>query len=549
MSSALAGPRADRSAPAGAAAGRVPRLRRGDWAVLLALLLLALAPLVGLLLRVWTQGGLVSGGDGLLVADPLQYLNWLRQHAESGAAGNLYDLAPGPRNFVHPLLLVSGGLHALGVGVAAAYLAWKPVAVAVLFAGAFAWSARFLARVGDRRLAVVLALFFASPVAALAGWTGLGGTEVKFDLDFISGELWAGTYLWGYLFTAVAVGVMPLALLAYERGRDGGRLRAIVLAAAGGLLVAWLQPWQGATFALVVAAAEALAWWRARRSPGAVLRDALPVLAATAAPLVYYLVLSRTDASWELAGVINDFPRWPLWVTIVGIAPLAIPAALAYRLAAPAFGDLALRAWPVAGLVVFFQPAGTFPFHAFQGLALPLAVLGVLALRAWLGERPLPLAWVAAFAALLIVPGTLYRADELRGAVNAGRQPFFLEPGERDALRWMERSPRPGGVLTPVYSGILVPAYTGRETWIGAGSWTPDRARRDALAERLFAGRMTAAEAARLVREAGPRFVYADCQGRADLSPLLRAVADGPPRAFGCARVWTLRDDLVRGGT
>ena len=29
-------------------------------------------------------------------------------------------------------------------------------------------------------------------------------------------------------------------------------------------------------------------------------------------------------------------------------------------------------------------------------------------------------------------------------------------------------------MLAPIYSGLLVPAYTGRETWVGAGSWTPD---------------------------------------------------------------------------
>ncbi len=531
--------------PGAAARGTVsaaplPRPRGADWIVLTALLALALAPLAGLLVRVWTQGGVVTGGDGFLVADPLQYLNWLRESGEHGAAGNLYDLAPGPRPFVHPLILLSGGLHRLGLGVAAAYLAWKPAAVLALFAGAFAWAGRFLVRAGDRRLAVVLALFFASPVAALVGWAGIGGGPTKFDVDFISGELWTGTYLWGYLFTAIGVGVMPLGLLAYERGRDGGGGRARALAAALGLFVAWLQPWQGITFALILVAAEFLTWRRARRRVAAAARDLVPVLTATALPLVYYLLLSRYDSAWELAGIVNDFGRWPLWVTVAGLAPIALPALLAYRLPAPSFGDLALRIWPIAGLVVFYQPAGTFPFHAFQGLALPLAVLGVLAVRDALGERSLPIAAVLAVCALLIVPGSLYRADELRGAVSAGRQPFFLEPDERDALRWIEAAPERGGVLTPVYSGLLIPAYTGRETWIGAGSWTPDFARRQILTDRLFSGRMGPAEARRVVRESGARFVYADCHGRTDLTALLSPVVTGPPRRFGCARVWTV---------
>ena len=38
----------------------------------------------------------------------------------------------------------------------------------------------------------------------------------------------------GYLFTAIAVGLLPLALLAYERGREGGGARWLAFAAAGG---------------------------------------------------------------------------------------------------------------------------------------------------------------------------------------------------------------------------------------------------------------------------------------------------------------------------
>jgi hypothetical protein len=507
--------------------------------VLAVLLALALAPLVGLLVRVWTQGGVVTGGDGFLVADPLQYLTWLREAGKNVAVANLYDLEDGPSSFVHPGVLVSGMLHELGLGLVASYMVWKPVAVLALFAGALALCRRFLIRSGDRALALALGLFFASPIAALVGWAGIGGNDVKFDFDFISGELWTGTYLWGYLFTAVAVGVMPLGLLAYERGREGGGAGRLVLAAGCGLLAAWLQPWQGATLILVLAGAEALSLRRGRSLAGAVRDLALPV-AATAAPLVYYFVLSRTDASWELAGAVNDFPRWPWWVTVLGLLPLALPAAFAYRLPTPDFGSLALRVWPVAGLVVFYQPAGTFPFHAFQGLSLPLAVLALLALRDWLGERRIPV-WGAVTAVLLFcVVGTAYRANELREAVNLGRQPFFLTASERDALRHLNETPEPGGVLAPVYSGIVVPAYTGRETWIGAGSWTPDFDQRRDRTEALFEGELDESEAGALIRDSGAAFLYSDCHGRADIEEIVRPFTD-PPQRFGCAAVYPVR--------
>jgi hypothetical protein len=520
-----------------ASAGR--GLDRFEAGVLVVLLGLALAPLLGLLVRVWTQGGVVTGGDGFLVADPMQYLTWLREAGENVAVANLYDLDDGPSSFVHPGVLISGLLHQLGLGVVASYMVWKPVAVAALFAGSLALCRRFLARSGDRGLALALALFFASPIAALVGRAGIGGNDLKFDFDFISGELWTGTYLWGYLFTAVAVGVMPIGLLAYERGREGGGAARLALAGGCGLVAAWLQPWQGATLILVLAGAEALRLRRGRSAAGAARDLALPV-AATAAPLVYYFVLSRTDASWELAGAVNDFPRWPWWVTVLGLLPLALPAAFAYRLPAPDFASLALRVWPLAGLVVFYQPAGTFPFHAFQGLSLPLAVLALLALRDWLGDRRIPV-WGAVTALLLLcVVGTAYRANELREAVNLGRQPFFLTASERDALRHLEETREPGGVLTPVYSGIVVPAYTGRETWIGAGSWTPDFDERREATEALFAGELDASEAGELIRDSGAAFLYSDCHGRADIEPLVRRFTD-PPRRFGCAAVYPVR--------
>ncbi len=513
-----------------AARRRLDAVEAGSLAALAAL---AFAVLAGLVLRVWLRGGVVTGADGFLVADPLQYLDWARQAGEHGLIENRHDLAGGPRAFLHPGLAISGLLHRLGAGPAVAYLAWKPVAVLVLFAGAVAWMRRVVPRIDDRRLALVLALFACSPVAAVVAWATVGDAADKLTMDFVTGELWLGSYLWGYSFTAIAVGLMPATLLAYERRRLG-------LAAAAGLLCAWLQPWQGATLALVLVAAEVVGVIRRRRRPAAAARDLLLPLAAIAAPLVFYLLLSLLDHSWELAGRVNDLPRWPWWALALGLLPLALPAAFAYRLPAPAFADVALRAWPVAGLAVYLQPFGTFPFHALQGLSIPLAALAVLALRSWLGARPVRPLGAAAIVLALCAVGTAYRVAELADAVRLARQPFLLEPDERDALRYLDAVREPGGVLAPVYSGIVVPAYTGRETWVGAGSWTPDQPRRAEQAEALFAGRLDAAAAEALVRRSGARFLLSDCHGRADVAALVAAVAE-PPRRFGCATVWRVR--------
>jgi hypothetical protein len=502
--------------------------------------------LAGLLVRVWIKGGVVTGADGYLVVDPLQYLNWLRQAGDHGLVRNLYDIAPSPRSFLHPGVLLAGLAHRAGLGLVASYMLFKPVAIAALFAGALLYTRRFLPRRDDRRLALVLALFACSPVAALVGWGHVGSSFRGFQFDLVTGELWTGSYLWGYLFTAVAVGVMPLGLLAWERSRHQAsgirhQGRWVAVAAAAGLFAAWLQPWQGATFAGILIVAEPLLWvFRRERPPFVRL---VIVLAATAAPLVYYALLSRLDDAWKLAGTANSASAFGgrAWLALaLGVGLLAIPAAFAYRRVPRDFGSLALRAWPLVALAVYVLPLGTFPYHALQGLTLPLVVLGVLAWRTHLRDRPLPLVAALAVAFLLVVPGTAYRLDNVRAAVAVGRQPHFLTTGEHDALGALSRDPRPGGVLTPVYMGLLVPAYTGRETWVGAGSWTPDFARRQQQAEDLFAGRLSPAAARALVRRSGARFLLSDCHGRADIARTVASFTE-PPRRFGCATVWYVR--------
>src|SRR4051794_22046715 len=249
-----------------AAALRAPARRRllgldgYEIAALLALCALALCVLIGLLVRVWIKGGLVTGADGYLVVDPLQYLNWLNQAGDHGLVRNLYDIAPSSRSFLHPGVLLAGLAHRAGLGLVASYMLFKPVAIGALFCGALFYTRRFLPRRDDRRLALVLALFACSPVAALVGWANLGSEFRQFQFDLISGEMWTGSYLWGYLFTAIAVGIMPLGLLAYERGRRG-QGKWIAWAAAAGLMAGWLQPWQGATFAGIILVSELLLWW------------------------------------------------------------------------------------------------------------------------------------------------------------------------------------------------------------------------------------------------------------------------------------------------
>ena len=512
-------------------------LDRVELAALVALSGLSVLVLAALL----TKGRALTGADGLLASDQLQYFTWIRQAGDHVLVGNEYDMAPDRRVFLHPGFLLSGLLHAAtGITVPLSYLLWKPVAVGLLFYGVLRYARRLLPPGGARHAALILGLFTVLPASAVVAWSGWGGKPRQYTFDFIAGELGSGQYLWGYLMTAIAVALMPLVLLAVEDWRTDRRPRALALAAAGALLVTWLQPWQGGTLVLVIAAAEALQWRRTRARPGAGL---LVVLGAACAPAVYYAVLERTDASWELAGQVNAAGNqatwsWPWWAIALTLAPLAVPAALAYRTPAATWQDLAARAWPLAALAVYLAPVGTFPYHAFQGMAIPLAVLAVQGVvSVWPRPRA---ALVVACLALLVVPGTVHRFEVAVNSIRAAGDPYFVFPGEQAALDALAADPRPGGVLAPAYGGHMLPYRTGREVYVGALSWTPDWDARVRTTRALFEGDLPPAEAQALARRSGARFAFVDCRpGLRDLRPVLGDVI-ARVRPFGCATVYDL---------
>jgi hypothetical protein len=508
--------------------------------------LLALVALAGLSLAVLaalaTKGRAITGADGVLASDQLQYFTWIREAAEHGLIGNRYDFQPDDRVFLHPGFLLSGLVHAVtGLSVPFSYLLWKPVTVGVVFVGALFYVRRLLPAGGARHAALLLVLFAVMPASALVAWTDWGGNPRQYTFDFISGEMWTGQYLWGYLMTGLAVFLMPLVLLGVERWRTTRHTATLVLSASGALVVCWLQPWQGATLALIAVAAEGLRWWRAHERPAL---GVLAVPAAVAVPAAYYLALSVFDPAWELASESNAAGSqatwtWPWWAIALSVAPLALPAALAYRTPARDWQSVAVRVWPFAALLVYLQPTGTFPYHSFQGLAIPLSILAVQGvLSVW--PRPRPVLVVAALA-LMIVPGTVHKAEVAASSIRAAGDPYFVFPDEQRALDALEADPRPGGVLAPAYGGHMLPYKTGREVYVGALSWTPDWETRVEETRALFETGLPLQQARALVRRSGARFLFVDCRpGLRDLSAELRPLLE-EVRRFGCATVYVLR--------
>jgi hypothetical protein len=185
---------------------------------------------------------------------------------------------------------------------------------------------------------------------------------------------------------------------------------------------------------------------------------------------------------------------------------------------------------------IYFAPVGTFPFHAIQGMQLPLAVLAMIGIRGRLGDRPLPTFAAAAAVVLLCVPGTLYRVGQMKDAVNAGQQAFFLTEAEHKALSWLDSNRQEGGVVTENYLGTVIPAWTGRQTWIGAGSWTPMFERRRKLVDALFAGKLSAADARLMLQRPGAGFILEDCRAKPGFFDSVRAFTT-EVWADGCVKI------------
>jgi hypothetical protein len=147
---------------------------------------------------------------------------------------------------------------------------------------------------------------------------------------------------------------------------------------------------------------------------------------------------------------------------------------------------------------------------------------------------------VAGVVALLTLPGLVVFVDEHRDQLRERDYPVLIDPAESRALDHVADSPAPGAVLSDFYLGMNVPQATGRQSWIGHPTWTPELVERVNAADALFAGRLRDADARATVERSRVRFVIARCGSapglRRALAPLVRAV-----RRFGCVTVYELR--------
>jgi len=534
---------------AGPAGRRVCGLDWFDWACLLCLSVVSGLFVVYLLFsgRTWT------GGEGPVAVDQLQYVTWIREAGDHGLIGNRWDFAPDQRVFLHPGFLASGLVHRVtGLSAQWTLLFWKPVAILATFIACVAWVRQLVDGVWSRRTALFIALFVVMPWSAFLKLFGIGNRIQAYvwglHLDFPSGEIWTVQPLQGYPMTALAIALMVFVVLGWARSAGDLSWSTVGCLSAGALLVTWLQPWQGAELLLIIGAVEV--WLRVRHSRALDLR-LLPVFIAGALPAVYYALLGQLDDSWRLAAETNSASAqvllvWPWWAILATFVPLAIPAAFALRTPTADVAQLAARAWPLAALIVYLLPVGTFPFHAVQGVMIPLSVLVVQGLTVsrpkWLSPVPV---WAAVcLLAFFSIPGTAHKLWIGIHQINVAASAYTFQPGEEEALSWLQSNPAPGGVLTDSYGGLIVPAFSGREAYVGPFSWTPESLKRGYIADVILSGKAGPRAAAQLLGQTGARFIFQACHGKKTPGPSLRRELAGllqEEKVFGCARVYQLK--------
>ena len=484
-------------------------------------------PLLFLAARAHRDGTVFTGADGPFSADQLQYLAWIRDASRHVLASDLFTFHGGGHVLLHPMFALSGLLVRLGVPIQAAYLVWLPVATAILVVGALGYVRRTLPSGSwQQPAALALALLFATPTLLVASRLPAGA--VRAYAQDATGELFTSGELVGYFPAAIALGLMALYFLALEGVTDSVRWkRAAFVAAALGLFVAWLHPWQGA---VVAVATCAFAAWTRRRRP--VVRLAIP-LAGTAAPLVYFAVLARLDAGWRISAAPGrGLSAAALAAVALAIGPLAVPACAGLRMRPVTTRDRLLWLWPAATLVVY-TVGPPYAGRALPGVSIPLAVL---AIRGW---RRLAPTLAALGVAVLVFPGMVSGANSLRTAYRRPAAGYELTTAQQHLLHRLGAIPAEGGALAPPPLAGAVPAFSGRAVWAGHLTWTPAFYRRERVVQALYGGTLSPAAGQRAVRSTGARFVVSDCSTTARFRDYLPAGTEVVARE-GCVTLYRL---------
>jgi hypothetical protein len=484
--------------------------------VILATSALALLPVV-FLVPALVAGDSLTGSTGLFPLDQLQYMALINE------TGRLHHVAD---HF--PMFLVSGLLTRAGVDVRLAFLLWIPIGLVVLVGGFDRYVRALVDGARARAATLVLALFYCSPLMAAIYWFDRPVGDSLEHLILTGYYVFPAGAVWGYPQVAIALGLMPICLLAVTDERA-----PLGVAPVAGALVSFLHPWQGLTLLLVHSLV-------ALSSRGLRNLRMLLAIVATGAPLGYYWLVEHADARFELTRRNTAIDTAPLWVLAVALVPLGLAAFGVRRINRGSARDQQLVFWPLAALFAYASVDASWKPYFLLGITLPLAVLSVRYAAAvpWIARPRIAMAGLL----VLTLPGVVCLGALLRDReLHHARGAYLLKPGEARALSYVADAPQGGSVLS---AGLLAPAawaLSGRDSWAASALVDPEFLIGGREARDLLAGKLSRPTARRFATRTGAAFIVSGCKPRApDLRPSLGPLVTTTKR-FGCAAVYGLR--------
>jgi hypothetical protein len=495
------------------------RLRWPQWLprlpLVLASILVLLTALPYLYAYLAQPKGQVFMGFFFLYDDANTYLAKMREGWEGGWLWtNRYTTEPGPGAYFFVFWIVLGHLAAiLHVSLMAMYHLARVAGAFFLLLASWSFIKHFVDGERPRRFAIWFLSFglgmgYVVQVVKMAGHPYVFGQQIE-TLDWRMPELSAyysvlalPHFVWAAAFQAVGA---VLTLRAAERG-------SVRLAVAAGL--AWLAEASiHAQMPILLGAAIAVALLYRRVSWAGYLAVALAF--AIPAPYVAYSFYEslhspevlRWSAQWR-----NNLPPdgfslfWALAPQLV-LAACALPRVLRRR----SRNDVFLLAWLLLLVLIlwFPNPAGNLRRRFFDGIYLPLVVLGAMGIYETVLPRIASLRRrnLAAFAYVAFSTISIFFLT-LAPLIFATEPMYTLSQPKYDALGWLADQPS-GVVLSSAGIGLLVPAYTSDTVYVGQYSETYNYADKSKEVYALLTGRGEA-DLAQWSREHHVRYVFWD---------------------------------------
>ncbi len=409
---------------------------------------------------------------------------------------------------------------------------------ALFIAAVYGFVARFLRRLADRVLALVLVT-----LGGGLGWLLMvtRNSELlgSLPVDLFVPEAFPFHMLYGLPHLALAsagmLGGMAMLLGSGEQSKDvmqsgkGAKQQSRDFTAEGVaatcrvaptgcwslITLCWLitglsVPFYLAVIYVVLAAWGLAAWISQRRFPLVLLRRALLPALLTLPLFGYYALAFQGNpalAQWSAQNLLpSPHPLHYLLAFSLILIPAAWGARRAWNRARLDFRQALLLAWPVIVPLLVYLPINVQRRLAAL-VIVPLAILAVMGLR-WLIHqrprlrfaRPLLLTAMLATSAFLIFTGCL-------NALNL-MVPIFREAAELRALQSLnQQTPVDSVVLAAFETGNVIPAYTDLRPFVGHGPESLFALAKTDQTEAFFGGQMGEAERLALYREFSIRYI------------------------------------------